>query len=301
MMKNIAVITTAFGNGLKDRQKYYDSLAKELRLNIWYCTKEELLLKPNGIEGVIVGVEKADENLFKCGDLKVAMKFGVGLDNFDMASAEKFNVKVTNMPGINSDAVAEMTFTLMLGVSRLIHPMANHLAKGEFVQYCSNSILGKTIGIIGMGTIGQKVAKIAKAFGMKCLGYDIQPITIENVSMVDLKTIYSESDVISLHIPLIESTHHLIDAKAFAMMKDQAILVNTSRGGIVDDYALYKHLKENKILGAGLDVFEDEEIMEKLAKLNNTICTPHVAAYTHETLRYMEDTALRKMKSCLVD
>jgi len=298
-MHHIAIITTAFGNGLEDREKTYAALADELGLHIRYCTKDELLADPKGIEGVIVGVEKADAQLFSCPDLRVAMKFGVGLDNFDMKSAAKAHVQVVNMPGINSDAVAEMTMTLMLCVSRLILPMARHLSEGRFVQYCSHTVQHKKIGIIGMGTIGQKVAKEAAALGMECLGYDIRQLEVDKVRMVSLDTLYEESDVITVHIPLMPETHHLIGKDAFSRMKRNVIVINTSRGGVVDDSQLYEKLKSGQVMGAGLDVFENEELRNKLATLDNVICTPHVAAYTHETLRFMEDTALKKIKSCL--
>lgn len=298
-MYHIAIITTAFGNGLPDREQTYAALANELGLHVWYCTKEELLANPKGIEGVIVGVEKADAQLFTCPDLKVAMKFGVGLDNFDLGSAMKANVQVVNMPGINSDAVAEMTMTLMLSVSRLILPMANHLSEGRFVQICSHTLQHKKLGIIGMGTIGQKVAKVASAFGMDCLGYDVRQLEVEGVTMVSLDTLFAQSDVITVHIPLMPQTHHLIGKDAFVRMKPTVILINTSRGGVVDDAMLYRKLRDGQVMGAGLDVFENEEIRSKLAALDNVICTPHVAAYTHETLRFMEDTALKKIKTCL--
>ena len=298
-MHNIAIITTAFGNGLQDRENSYAALADELGLRIRYCTKDELIADSKGIEGVIVGVEIADERLFSCPDLKVAMKFGVGLDNFDMESAEKEHVQVVNMPGINSDAVAEMTITLMLCVSRMILPMARCLSEGNFVQHCSHTVQYKKLGIIGMGTIGQKVAKAAAALGMECLGYDIRPLEAEGVTMVNLPTLFSQSDVITVHIPLMEATRHLIGEEAFSLMKPGVILVNTSRGGVVDDNELYQRLQDGRIMGAGLDVFENREIRSKLAALENVVCTPHVAAYTHETLRFMEDTALKKIKACM--
>ena len=298
-MKNIAIITTAFGNGLPDREKKYAPLAKELGLNIRYCTKEQLLSHPEGIEGVIVGVEKADKQLFTCPDLRVAMKFGVGLDNFDLDSAKAANIQIVNMPGINSEAVAEMALALMLCVTRMIVPMANHLSDGEFIQYCSHSVKGKTIGIIGMGTIGQKVALKAQAFGMECIGYDVRPFQVEGVSSVDLPYLFSHADVISAHLPLLPSTFHIIGKEAFAQMKEGVIILNTSRGGIVDDKELYAQVKKGKVYGAGLDVFESEETMKELANLPNVICTPHVSAYTHETLRLMEETALRKITTCL--
>lgn len=299
--KKIAIITTAFGNGLFDREKTYCELSNALDLDIWYCTKDQLLENPIGIEGVIVGVEKADMPLFCCPDLKVAMKFGVGLDAFDLDAAKQKNIRVVNFPGINSEAVAEHVITLILGVSRLIIPMDFQLSKGKFVQMCSHSVFGKTLGIIGMGSIGKHVAKKAAGLGIKCVGYDVMGFNYDNVESLEMNQLIKKSDFITVHVPLIPSTYHIIDEKQLSNMKKGSILINTARGGIVDDESLISNLENNHLGGAGLDVFENESTMKRLANLQNTICTPHVAAYTHETLRYMEKSALRKMHDLLFE
>jgi D-3-phosphoglycerate dehydrogenase len=150
-----------------------------------------------------------------------------------------------------------------------------------------------------MGTIGRKVAKIATTLGMECLGYDVCTVDQEGVEMVDLPTLFQLSDVVTVHIPLMPETFHLIGKEAFSQMKPGVILINTSRGGVVDDSELFERLRSGDVSGAGLDVFENEGIRNRLAGLENVVCTPHVAAYTHETLRFMEDTALKKIKTCL--
>ena len=300
-MKKIAIITTAFGFGLEDREKTYADLFSKSGLTPWYCTRDELMARPSGVEGVIVGVESADRSFMDaCPDLRIAMKFGVGLDNFDREHARKKGIEIANMPGINSDAVAEMAFALMLCVSRRINALDASCKRGEHRQLCSNSILGKTLGIVGMGTIGKKVAHIAQAFGMRCIGYDAQPVTAEGIESVGFDELLKESDIVTIHVPLTEGTRHLFGAKEFAKMKRGAIVLNTSRGGVIDEPALAQSIQEGHIGGAGVDVYESKQSVSRLCALDAVVCTPHVAAYTHETLRHMERTAIEKLAAFLV-
>lgn len=300
-MKKIAIITTAFGFGLEDRERTYAGLCAESGLVPWYCSRDELMASPAGVEGVIVGVEKADKAfLDACPDLKIAMKFGVGLDNFDREHAREKGIEIANMPGINSDAVAEMVFSLMLAVSRRITALDASCKRGEFAQLCSYSIQGKTLGIVGVGTIGKKVARIAQAFDMRCIGYDVQPVQAEGVEPVGFDELLRRSDVITIHVPLTPENRHLFGAAQFAKMKREAIILNTARGGIVDEEALARAIAEGRVRGAGIDVYESKKIVQPLAALESVVCTPHVAAYTHETLRHMERTAIGKLAAFLV-
>jgi len=299
-MKKVAVITTAFGYGLEDRALTYAATFTELGLDVWYCTREQLMAYPEKVKGVIVGVEKADKAFFDaCVDLDVAMKFGVGLDNFDREYARQKCVVVANLPGINSDAVAELAIALMLSVSRQICTLNQECKQGTFTQLCSHSILGKTLGIVGVGSIGVKVAKIAQAFNMKCLGYDMFPFIAEGIQPIDLDSLLRESDIISIHIPLNEANYHMFNAQRFASMKSGSILINTSRGGIVDEQALAQAVVDGHLAGVGLDVFESKETVKPLLACESVVCTPHVAAYTHETLRHMELTIIGKMAGLL--
>jgi D-3-phosphoglycerate dehydrogenase len=299
-MKKVAVITTAFGYGLEDRARMYAAEFASHGLDAWYCTRDQLMSDPKEVKGVIVGVEKADKAFFDaCVDLEVAMKFGVGLDNFNREYAQQKGVVVANLPGINSDAVAELAIGLMLSVSRQICTLNQECKQGTFTQICSHSILGKTLGIVGVGSIGVKVAKIAQAFNMKCLGFDMFPFTAEGIQPVDLESLLRESDIVSIHIPLTEANRHMFNAQRFAQMRQGSILINTSRGGIVDEPALAQAISEGRLAGAGLDVFESKETVKPLLACESVVCTPHVAAYTHETLRHMELTIIGKMAGLL--
>jgi len=295
-MNKVAIITSAFGYGLDNREQTYAKVFSEYQLQPWYCSREDLMENPQNVRGVIVGVEKADEEFFTaCKNLSIAMKFGVGLDNFDKESAKRLGIHIANLPGINSDAVAELTITLMLCVSRRICTLNEGCKKGGFEQICSHSIMGKTLGIVGLGSIGRKVANIAQSFNLRCIAYDVFPFDVEGVTQVDFPTLLKESDIISIHIPLTPESFHLFDADCFSRMKKGSIIINTSRGGIVDEPALAAAIRDGNISGAGLDVFESRDTVKSLTSLDSVVCTPHVAAYTHETLRHMENTAIKKM------
>lgn len=299
-MKEVAVITSAFGYGLDDRERTYEQLFLDEGLSVRYCTRDELLESPEGVEGIIVGIEEVNEELFStCKDVRVALKFGVGMDNFDKSSAKRFGVLLGNLPGINSDAVAELAIALMLNISRRINEMHSSCTEGLFSQICAHTIMGKTLGIIGVGSIGARVARIAQAFSMNCIGYDVHPISSPDVRQVNLQTLVSESDIITIHIPLTSESYHIIDSSMLNLMKQGAILINTSRGGIVDEVALETSLKNGHLYGAGLDVYESKESITRLLNYPGMICTPHVAAYTHETLRNMEVTIIKKIANLL--
>ncbi|MCE5256736.1 MAG: phosphoglycerate dehydrogenase [Spirochaetaceae bacterium] len=302
-MQQIAIITTAFGFGLQDRREYYKSLFERNGFDAIYCTRDDLIEGKVDPDGVIVGVEKADRAFFEaCKKLKVAMKFGVGLDNFDLEFARKKNIKILNMPGINSEAVAEMTIALMLNLSRRICEANYTYKSGSKAQFIAHTVVGKTLGIIGTGSVGQKVVELSRGLRLRYLGYDLfqnEKAKTLGIEYVSFERLIRESDIITLHIPLTDQSHHIIGEKEFKQMKKDAILINTSRGGVVDENALLVALEHNQIGGAGLDVFEWKQSPAKISSLPNLICTPHIAAYTHETLRKMEETAILLMAEAL--
>jgi len=223
-------------------------------------------------------------------NVKVISKYGVGLNNIDVKTATEHGIYVTITPEANANVVAEHVMALMLNLSKKIMIMDKELRGGNFdirnVVY-SEDLEGKTLGIIGLGRIGKLVAKKAyKGFKMKVLGYD--PYVEHFPSMIkrkdQLEEVLQKSDFISLHLPLLESTKHIISSNEFKLMKDSAFFINTSRGGTVDEKALVEALKTNEIAGAGLDVFEMEPPNTKaeLFSLDNIIVTPHSAALSKE-------------------
>lgn len=222
--------------------------------------------------------------------LKVIGRAGVGLDNINLEAAKERGISVVNTPEAPSDAVAELTVGLMLSLARNI-PLADRTMKeGLWIKkrLTGWQLKGKTLGIIGLGRIGRKVARIAKALEMNILIRDVIKIDHAFLKEVEAKQVtldelLQKSGVVTLHVPLITSTHHMIGRKEFKLMKEGAFIINVSRGSIVDEKALLEVLKSGKLGGAGLDVYEVEPPKDfKLVKLPNVVCTTHVGAQTRE-------------------
>ncbi len=222
--------------------------------------------------------------------LKVIGRAGVGLDNIDLEAAKERGIKVVNSPAASSRSVAELAVALMFNVARKIAFADRKMREGVWAkkQCMGIELESKTLGIVGFGRIGYQIAKIAKALGMNVLLYDPYPNEERAREVggrfVDLETLLRESDVVTLHVPLVESTYHLINEERLRLMKPTAILINAARGAVVDTNALVKALKEGWIAGAGLDVFEEEPLPKDhpLTKLDNVVLTPHIGASTVE-------------------
>lgn len=245
-------------------------------------TEQELIPLVEDIDGIILGVDPMSAKVLKnAKKLKVISKYGVGVDNIDLDYADEHNIAIERALGANSNAVADYAFTLLASVARRVVEIHEGCLVNDWSKKNALDIYGKTIGIVGFGAIGQGVAKRASGFGMNILYYD--PFYDDETlgKKCDLDTILKESDFISLHLPLTQETHHLIDAKAIAKMKPNAIIINTARGGVVDEDALYIALKQRQIYGAGLDVFETEPPSKSpLITLDNVILGAHSAAST---------------------
>lgn len=224
------------------------------------------------------------------GNLKVIGRAGIGVDNIDLETAAKNKIKVVNAPTGATGSVAELAITHMLSLSRHIPKADSTMKKGEWAkkQLKGIEIYGKTLGLIGCGNIGKRTAKYAQAFSMFVIGYDPfiskEDMQRDGIKKIDeLSTVMKEADFISLHLPHIPSTHHIIDEKMLSKMKPTAYLINCSRGGIVDENALYNCLNDRKIAGAGIDVFEKEPPENSpLLSLDNVVLTPHLGANTSE-------------------
>ena len=223
--------------------------------------------------------------------LKMIMRWGAGFDSVDIESAGKRGILVTNTPGANADAVSELAVLLMLAVGRKLVCHTDCLRRGdwsknEFIN-SSFTLMNKTVGILGAGNIGRKVAQRVQAFGAKTLYYDPYRLSEErekafNLTYLPLDEPLSACDIVTLHLPLTEETRHLIDADAIERMKPGAILINTARGGLVDDNALFAAVQSGKLQGAGLDVVEREPLKpdDELFTNDNIIVTPHVGGGT---------------------
>ena len=255
-------------------------------------TPEQIAEKIGNFEVVVVRsrtklsrelVEKAD----KC---KIIARVGVGLDNIDQEAAKEKNIRVINAVEGAITAVAELVIGLMLSMAREIPRADREIRNGNWIkkELMGSELKGKYLGIVGLGNIGKRLGRLARALNMNIIGYDVIPIDDEfskevGLMKADLDTLLSSADYVSLHVPLLDSTHHMINAEKLKMMKNTACIVNTSRGGVIDEEALYNSLKEGNIAGAALDVFEVEPATgNKLTTLPNFIATPHIGAQTKE-------------------
>lgn len=207
---------------------------------------------------------------------------GAGYDNVNLEDCTRYGVQVCNAAGVNANAVAEHVMAFILcwykNITYLDSFLKAHRDEGE-LQYKGAELSEKTIGIIGLGNVGKKVAAYCSAFHMNVLGYSHKPFDIAGVQQKDLDSIYRESDIVSIHIPLNESTRHMIDSHAFDKMKSDVVLINTSRGAVIDQDQLILAIKQGSIGGACLDVYEDEPLSmdNPLRDLNHVILTPHTA------------------------
>ncbi len=231
---------------------------------------------------------KADV-LEKAVNLKVIGRAGIGVDNIDIKAAKEKGIKVVNAPTGSTLSVAELAFGHMLALSRGIVKGSSSIKEGLWLkkQLKGMELDGKTIGIVGCGRIGQALGDRSRAFGMTTIGFDpyLPPEVAKQVGieLVELDELLKRSDFISLHVALTDSTKHMISSPQFEMMKNTAYIINCARGGVIDEEALYKALKEGKIAGAGLDVFETEPPGSiKLADLDNVVFTPHIGANTKD-------------------
>ena len=221
---------------------------------------------------------------------KIIARVGVGLDNIDVDAAKAKGIRVINAVEGAMNAVAELVLGLMLSMAREIPRADREIRNGKWLkkELMGSELSGKYLGIVGLGNIGKRLAKLARGLNMNIIGFDVMPIADDfarDVGLIkaDIDTLLSSADYISFHVPLTDTTHHLVNAKRISTMKKTTYIINTSRGEIIDEDALYDALKEGKIAGAALDVFEKEPAVgNKLTTLPNVVCTPHIGAQTKE-------------------
>ncbi len=283
-----------------------------LNLNDKPYPYEELIKLVNNYDGLIsTSFDKLDKNFFDSltGRLKVIGHVGVGYDNINTQSAKEKNIKVSNTPNVLNDAVAEITILLILASSRRIGEAYNLVKTNTWKDHrpditklmVGNEITGKTLGIIGMGRIGQIVADRARAFNMKIIYFNRNKLSkdLEKDAAYysDLKFMLPNCDYVSLHTPATPETKNIINSETLKLFPKHSVFINTSRGSTVDDDALIEALKNKKIYGAGLDVFNNEPNLDKrYLELDNCFVLPHVGSATHETRLAMSMLAVNNLK-----
>jgi lactate dehydrogenase-like 2-hydroxyacid dehydrogenase len=274
---------------------------------------EQLAAKLQGASGAMATVmDKFDESMLaRCPGLKVISNIAVGYNNIDVAACTKRGIRVTNTPGVLDDTTADLTWSLLMAAARRIAEADAYVRRGDWkiafgVQYfLGQDIHHATLGIIGMGRIGQAVARRGRGFDMRVLYHNRSRLDRATekalgATWVDRDALLAQSDFVVVMAPYSSATHHLIGAAEIAKMKPTAILVNSARGGIVDDAALVAALKEKRIAGAGLDVFEGEpKLNAEYAKLANVVLTPHIGSASRATRIVMCNTAAANMSAVL--
>jgi len=255
-------------------------------------TPEQLAEKIGNFEVVVVRsrTKMTRELIANADKCKIIARVGIGLDNIDQDAAKEKNIRVINAVEGAITAVAELVIGLMISMAREIPRADREIRNGNWIkkELMGSELKGKYLGIVGLGNIGKRLGRLARALNMNIIGYDVVPIDDEfskevGLMKADLDTLLSSADYVSFHVPLLDSTRHMINAEKLKMMKNTARIINTSRGGVIDEEALYNSLKDGSLAGAALDVFEVEPATEnKLITLPNFIATPHIGAQTKE-------------------
>jgi len=252
-------------------------------------SEDEFIKALSGFKALIVGNDKITAKvLAHSPDLAIICKHGTGLDNIDIKAAQTNNVTVTNVPATNADAVADLTFGLMLDVARRISFAVETVKQGKWAKVTGVDLCFKSLGLIGLGAIGKRVAKRAFGFDMRVVAFD--PM-VENapdglpIEMLPFEEVLKQCDFLSLHVPLNNKTKNLISYKEMAMMKKGSFIINAARGGVLDEQALYENLISGHIRGAGLDVTENEPpVGSPLLDLDNVTIVPHMASHSIEAI-----------------
>ena len=285
------LITSIFLKAGDEVNRYLAAQGMEVVYRPWHGgrTEEELIGLLQGIDGAIVSTDPFTAKVIQAVDrLKVISRTGVGYDAVDVPAATARGVIVTTTPGVNRHAVADWALALILCCARKVPENLAEVRQGAWTRYEGMDLDGKTLGVVGLGTIGKEVAKRAKAFGMRLLAYDlVQDLPFaegQGIVYVSLEELLRQSDFVSIHCFLNAATRHLINAARLGLMKPTAFLINTARGGIVDSEALYQVLHAKRIAGAGLDVFEGEPLRadSPLRSLDNVYLSPHCAGSTED-------------------
>jgi len=298
ILKKIVVSTSSFG---VFSTKPIDILKKanikvELNNLARTLSEKEIIQFLEDKDGLIAGTEPLNENvLSKCSNLKVISRVGTGLDNVDMDFAKIRNIQVFNTPDGPTHAVAELTIGLILNLLRHIGNSDRNIRDGSWNKEIGSLLLNKSIGIVGFGRIGKRVAELLKIFNCKIFIYDpfIQSIDIDDMKHLrSLDELIKIVDIVTLHIPYSKENHHIINKDRLEIMKPGAFIVNAARGGLIDEDALFDVLKSEQIAGAALDTYENEPYRGNLTQLKNVILTPHIGSYAKESRIDMEINAV---------
>lgn len=262
---------------------------------------EQLIECLQDCDGYLAGLDSISADVLeRCPKLKAISRYGVGYDRVDLKAAEKQRVVVTNTPGVNAEAVGELAFGMMMSLSRSLTKLDASTKTNGWIRSTGKELYGKRIGIVGLGAIGKVVARCAGGFAMEVFAYD--PYMNESyasahgIRSVSFDELIRQCDYISMHLPLNEETYHMINKETFSKMKDGVILINASRGGIIDEAAAQEALESGKLGGLGMDAFETEPPLNSpLFAYENVLATPHTGAHTKEATENMAALATENL------
>jgi D-3-phosphoglycerate dehydrogenase len=266
-------------------------------------SESELLEIIDRFDGVIAGDDEFTARVLEKGKrLKVIAKWGVGVDAIDIEAAKRLGIRVYNTPDVFSDEVADVVMGYIILLARQLHKLDQSVRSGGWMKIQGVSLQGKTLGVIGVGSIGRAVVRRAVAAGMSVVGYDIAPIpssfiTETGLCPVEFEELLQTADFISLNCSLTSSNWHMLGPREFALMKTPVYIVNTSRGSLIDETALVKALREGKVAGAALDVFEEEPLSPNspLRQFENCIFGTHNSSNTHEAVMRVNELAIHNL------
>jgi len=307
MAMKVLITSTSFGKVVKEpvellKKKGYQIIWNERGRPL---KEDEVREGIKGIDAYIAGLDEITAKAIEAADkLKVISKYGAGVDNIDIETATRRKIVVTNTPGTNTETVADLTFGLILAIARKIPQADTSTKKGEWKKFFGSAVYGKTLGIVGMGEIGKAVARRAKGFNMRIIYWsrrrklDIEEET--GAKYTDLKSVLREADFVSLHLALTSETKNIIGESEIKLMKPTTFLINTARGPLINEDALYRCLRDRVIAGAAVDSYSDEPPQRSpLLSLDNIITTSHMGGYTYEALKDMGMTSVENVIDAL--
>lgn len=291
-MSKVLITTSSFnlGNFAQAKSLHDAGISIEVNPHGRRLSEDEVAdLVATDVIAILAGLEPlTDRVLSNAKSLRVIARCGTGLDSVDLQAASRLGIDVFNTPDAPTQAVAELTIAHMLNSLRHISTTDSNMRSGKWTPTMGSLLATKTVGLIGVGRIGSAVAKLAQAFGARVIGFDPVVSSHNSVEMLSLDEVLTQADIVSLHVPINDQTHHIVNASAISRMKTGSIVVNVSRGGLIDESALHDALKSQHLSGAALDCFEDEPYSGPLLQIPGVHVTAHMGSYARETRDLME-------------
>ena len=291
-MSKVLITTSSFslGNFAQAKSLHDAGISLEMNPHGRRLSEDEVAeLVATDVIAILAGLEPlTDRVLSNAKSLRVIARCGTGLDSVDIQAASRLGIDVFNTPDAPTQAVAELTIAHMLNSLRHISTTDSNMRSGKWTPTMGSLLATKTVGLIGVGRIGSAVAKLAQAFGARVIGFDPVVSSHNSVELLSLDEVLNQADIVSLHVPINDQTHHIVNASAISRMKPGSIVVNVSRGGLIDESALHDALKSQHLSGAALDCFEDEPYSGPLLQIPGVHVTAHMGSYARETRDLME-------------